>query len=250
MNPAEFANIARTEETFWWYRGMERVLFGVLDHLSAGRSFRSVLEGGCGTGFLAKRLQDRYRWPVHALDLGAEGLEFARQKYGVTRVVQGDLAKLPFRDASFDLVLSMDVIVHFPRGHEQPAFDELARVLAPGGLCVIRVSALDWLRSRHSQFAAERQRFTRPRLISQLKQAGLQVDRCTYLNSLLVPVAAAKFRIWEPLTRQPAQSGVEPVSPWLNRLLEIPLGLEAKWIGGGHNFPVGQSLLAVARKPS
>jgi ubiquinone/menaquinone biosynthesis C-methylase UbiE len=183
MNPAEFANIARTEETFWWYRGMEQILFGVLDRLSSGRAFGSVLEGGCGTGFLAKRIQDRYRWPVHALDLGAEGLDFARRKYGLTRLVQGDLARLPFADSSFDLVLSMDVIVHFPRGSEQTAFNELARVLAPGGLCVVRVSALDWLRSRHSQFAAERQRFTRPRLIRQLEQAGLRVERCTYLNS-------------------------------------------------------------------
>src|SRR2546426_5085286 len=27
MNPAEFANIARAEQDFWWYRGMRQILF-------------------------------------------------------------------------------------------------------------------------------------------------------------------------------------------------------------------------------
>ena len=32
--------------------------------------------------------------------------------------------------------------------------------------------------------------------------AGIRVLRCTYANSLLLPVALAKFRLWEPLMRQ------------------------------------------------
>ena len=31
MNPAEFANIRQSEESFWWYRGMREILFGMLD---------------------------------------------------------------------------------------------------------------------------------------------------------------------------------------------------------------------------
>ncbi len=27
MNPAEFANIANSEEHFWWYRGMREIMF-------------------------------------------------------------------------------------------------------------------------------------------------------------------------------------------------------------------------------
>lgn len=248
MNPAEFANIAGTEETFWWYQGMEEILFRLLDRHAAKRQYRRVLEAGCGTGYLAKRLKERYGWPLYPLDLGAEGLRFASAKYGLTRLVQGDVARLPFTGGSFDLVLSMDVIVHFPRGSEGAAFAELSHVLAPGGLCVVRVSALDLLRSRHSEFAHERQRFTRSRLIRSLEAAGLEVVYATYLNSLLMPVALVKFRVWEPLMNQPACSGVEPVAPWLNTLLAVPLRLEARWAGSGGRFPLGQSLLAIAQK--
>src|SRR5262249_15122383 len=157
-------------------------------------------------------------------------------------------AALPFAAASFDLVMSLDVIVHFERGQEHYAARELARVLTPGGLLVVRVSALDILHSRHSQFAFERQRFTRRRLIGMFTRAGIRVHRCTYANTLLMPVALAKFRIWEPLTRQMPASGVKPVSAWLDRLLSLPLSLEAAWIGSGRNFPVGQSLVLIGEK--
>ena len=32
MNPAEYANIANAERDFWWYRGMEKILFALLDN--------------------------------------------------------------------------------------------------------------------------------------------------------------------------------------------------------------------------
>jgi SAM-dependent methyltransferase len=162
--------------------------------------------------------------------------------------VQGDMTALPFASSSFPLVISMDVVVHLPRGEEHRAFKEFARVLEPGGLLAIRVSALDILRSRHSQFAHERQRFTRGRLIRQLNESGFEVLRSTYTNSLLLPVALFKFRVWEPLTNQAPSSGVEPVAPWLDSILYAPLKAESAIIGAGGAMPLGQSVLALARR--
>lgn len=248
MNPAEFANIAETEETFWWYRGMRDVMFRLFDPLFAARRFRRILEAGCGTGHFAHVLEERYHQPILGLDLAREGLQFARG-FGLTRLVQGNLAALPFADSSFDFVLSMDVVVHFPKGADRTAFAEMARVLEPGGVLAVRVSALDVLRGNHSRFVMERQRFTRSRLVETVRQAGLDVVRCTYANSLLLPVAFLKFRVVEPLLGGEPESGVRPVSGWLNRLLEIPLRREAAWIGSGRNLPLGQSLILLAKKP-
>jgi SAM-dependent methyltransferase len=181
------------------------------------------------------------------VDLGSQGLQFG-QSLGLTRLAQADIAQLPFAGSSFDAVLSMDVIVHFRPGEERRAMQELARVLKPGGLLAVRVSALDVLRSRHSQFAHERQRFTRKRLVTLAESFGIKVERCTYANSLLMPVALTKFRIWEPLTHQVPASGVEPVGPLLDRLLGAPLQVEAACIGAGLNFPLGQSLVLIGNK--
>jgi SAM-dependent methyltransferase len=248
MNPAEFANIARAEQNFWWYRGMRRILFRLLDPVFRQRQFPRVLEAGCGTGHFAQAMTERYGVRMFPADLGWEGLRHGK-RLGVARLTQADIGALPFASSVFDMVLSLDVIIHLPRGEEGRAMEELARVLKPGGMLVLRVAALDLLRSRHSQFAHERQRFTRGRLRSVVERHGLRVLRCTYANSLLSPVAWFKFRVVEPLLGSKAESGVQPVSPWLDRALYAPLEWESRWIGSGCDFPVGQSLILLARKP-
>lgn len=249
MNPAEFANIAAIEENFWWFRGMRRILFALLDPLNKSYAPRRVLEAGCGTGHLSKMLEARYGWRMHPIDLAMEGLAYGRG-LGVDRMAQADIGAVPYRDGAFDAVLSMDVLVHMPLGQEGKPFGELVRVLRPGGLLVVRVSALNILKSRHSQFAHERQRFTRGRLLGLAAAHRLRVLRCTYLNSLLMPVALAKFRLYEPFLKGPVESGVQPVPGWLDNLLYLPLTLEEKWLRAGLNFPLGQSLLLIAEKPS
>jgi SAM-dependent methyltransferase len=131
--------------------------------------------------------------PFIPLDFSGDGLHYARE-LGVRNAMQGDIRSLPFGDGAFDLVMSVDVIVHLPRGDEHLAARELARVARRGGLLVVRTSALHMLRSRHSEFAHELQRFTRGRLMGLFGGTGIRVLRCTYSNSLLMPVAPLKFR--------------------------------------------------------
>ena len=247
MNPEEFANIARFEQDFWWYRGMRAILFRAWEPFLAGRSIRRALEAGCGTGYFSHLLQKERQWPIVPMDLSRDGLRFARER-GLDCPVQGDATCLPFGNARFDLVISLDVLAHLPHGAESSAMQEMVRVLAPGGLLMVRTAALHLLRSRHSAFIGESQRFTRPRLVSLVASAGIRVLRCTYLNSLLLPVALAKFRIWEPLWRRPPASGLDHLTPWLDRLLYATLALEAAWVGAGRNFPAGQSLLLIGEK--
>jgi len=184
---------------------------------------------------------------VVPLDYSIDGLHYARE-LGVHDPVQGDIRALPFATAAFDIMLSLDVIVHLQRGEEHLAAREFARVVKPGGLVVVRTSALDILRSNHGAHAHERQRFTRGRLTALFADAGIRSLRCSYANSLLMPVALAKFRIWEPLTRTPAASGVQPVAPWLDNLLHTALAVEAGWLGSGYNLALGQSLIFIGEK--
>ena len=162
--------------------------------------------------------------------------------------VQGDTLALPFPPGSFDALVSMDMLVHLPPGQETRALVEFARVLRRGGLLAVRVSALDILHSRHSQFIDEKQRFTRRRLVQGLRQAGFQIERAVYANALLLPAALLKFRLWAPLTRARPSSGVDTRPGLLDALFYAALRLEAAWIALGGSFPAGQSLLAIARK--
>ena len=82
------------------------------------------------------------------------------------------MTALPFAVEAFDALLSMDVLVHLKRGEEVRALSEFARVLKPGGLLVLRLGALNALRSRHSEFVRERQRFTVRGLFNPSKKPG------------------------------------------------------------------------------
>jgi len=248
MNPAEFANIAQCEREFWWYRGMEKILFRVLDSTLKERPpVRDVVEAGCGTGYMASRLEQRYGWRMFPTDLQSQGLRYGMER-GVQRMAQAEIGALPFADGCFDALVTLDVMVYVPRGDEGRVIGELARVVKPGGLVVLRTAALEVLRSHHAEFTGEIQRYTRSQILRRASEAGICVLRCTYANSLLMPIALAKFRLIEPLTGGGPSSGVEPVSPWLDRLLCGALAREADWLGAGHDLPIGQSLLLIGEK--
>lgn len=248
LNRAEFANLARCEKNFWWHRGMEQILFRILDPIVKERSLDTAMEAGCGTGHMASRLERHYGWRVFPTDLQRDGLEY-RMNHGCRHGgAQADVAALPFPNSRFDVVASLDVISHFPSGDEHRAIRELVRVLTPGGLLVMRICALNMLRSRHLMFTDERQRFTRKRLIEVVSKHGIWVLRCTYADSLLLPVALAKFRIAEPLLRLRPSSGIRQMAGWLNQLLYSALRLESTWLGTGRNFLLGQSLILVGER--
>ena len=58
MDSSLWDAIAKVERRHWWFRGRREVVARVLEQqLSAGAS---VLDVGCGTGFVLERLAERY----------------------------------------------------------------------------------------------------------------------------------------------------------------------------------------------
>jgi SAM-dependent methyltransferase len=95
-----------------------------------------VLDAGCGTAYGAAMMARAGASDVVGVDMAAEALERAPDEIpaGVQLEV-ADLRDLPFADDRFELVVCFEVIEYI----ENPAraLDELARVLAPGGLLII-----------------------------------------------------------------------------------------------------------------
>jgi len=249
MNPAEVDNIARAEESLWWFQGMREISFALLDPLLRSGQVARVLEGGAGTGYFAEQFASRYGVAVVTLDLDARAVAFCRQRTGVFPV-RGNVVALPFRNESFDLVLLLDVLAHTRPGEDAQVLHQCQRVLRPGGYLFVRAAAHRVFRSRHSQFIWEHQRYSARQLRRLAEQANMRLKRMTYANCLLSPVALVKFRIWEPLTRAQPRSGLRPL-PWgIEGLARWALHLEAEWIRRGRNLPAGLSLLLLAEKPA
>lgn len=248
FNPSEIRNIAEHEEHHWWYRGMRRISFALLDPLVGSGGAPRVLEGGCGTGHFAAQVVRRYGATVHGIELDAGAARLWRGTPGVFRV-RGDVRSIPYPDDSFDLALFLDVLAHLPEGEERVALAEIHRVLRPGGWLFLRTAALGVFRSNHSAFIWEQQRFSRKRLCRVVAEAGFAVERATYSNFFLSPVALLRFRIWEPLMREAPSSGVRKLPAPMEALFYWALRAESRILRLGIDFPFGQSLYLVGRKP-
>lgn len=90
-----------------------------------------VLELGAGGGFFAAELNRRGFTNLTLSDFTATTLAALHERLPDALLVGADGARLPFRDDSFDVVISTDVIEHIPEAEEHVA--EVARVLAPAG---------------------------------------------------------------------------------------------------------------------
>jgi len=131
-------------------RAAERLSLELLDLAGIAPGMR-VLDAGCGFGGTLACLQDRVeRLDLTGLNIDPRQLQRAQKLVqprpgSSLRFVAGDACALPFADASFDRVLAVECIFHFP---SRAAFlAEVRRVLRPGGVLVLSdfVPASAWV---------------------------------------------------------------------------------------------------------
>ena len=146
-----FDRRARGDEHDWRSEFHTRVVAGSAEvALWAMPHPATVLDVGCGTGALLRALADRLpaRVALSGVDPAPAMIEVGRAGLGAyprVRLARAGAERLPFGNASFDLVVST---VSFDHWADQPAgLAEVARVLRPGGrLVLVDLFAIGWLR--------------------------------------------------------------------------------------------------------
>lgn len=99
-------------------------------------SYQSLLDVGCGTGYLIDLLSKEKTANYYGLDLSPEMLRVARNKLSRSVVLtEGSADTLPYSDNSFDIVTCVQSFHHYP--YPDKAMAEAYRVLKPGGLYIL-----------------------------------------------------------------------------------------------------------------
>jgi SAM-dependent methyltransferase len=242
MNPEEYGQLMRLGETHWWFVGTRDILLSCVPEikLPAGRR---ILDVGCGSGLMMKRLAGTAA--VFGIDIDEGALEHCRS-IGLRRLSRADAARLPFGDASFDLLVAADMLEHCE--DDGAALENFFRVLAPGGHLLISVPAYNWLWSSHDVALHHKRRYTRGELVKKITAAGFKVERASYFNTILFPPAAL-VRI--TLGRLGGKSGGIKYNEGmksLNRLLLGALRLEKRLLSKV-SLPFGLSIVVLASRP-
>ena len=247
MEPAEYEVMAAVEDRHWWYTGMRRLAAAWLDPALRARHDLLLLDAGCGTGGNGQWMW-RYGHPV-GIDLAREALVLGRRRLP-GRIAGGSVVELPFAASSFDLVTSFDVLYHRAVIDEQSALRETWRVLKPGGYFLMRLPAYRWLSATHDQRVHGRHRYTAGEVRTALERANFQVERLSYVNSLLFPIPLLQRLLERVRPATEDDSDLLLPGPLANAVLRGVLQAEAAWLRRGGRFPWGLSVLSLARKPT
>jgi SAM-dependent methyltransferase len=207
---------------------------------------RSLLEIGCGTGFVLKGLREAFpQLRLTGGELYLEGLRYASARLPELELLQFDARRIPF-DSAFDVIGAFDVLEHILE--DQQVLEEMRTAVRPGGGILITVPQHPWLWSSIDDYGDHKRRYRCGELRSKVARAGFKLSRVTSFMTLLLPAMAAvrlRGRL-RPISLDPVRELVTPrhATPILERIMD----LESALIARGADLPLGGSLLLVAKR--
>jgi SAM-dependent methyltransferase len=248
MNAEEYTRLDRIDRQHWFYRGKRAIVRHWIDRYLSVRADDLLVDGGCGTGTWLLEMSKSCR--VMGLDDYEESIALARPRVEAVggQVLKTPLEKVDLPDGCATVVTLLDVLEHLD--DDAAALREMVRLVKPGGLVVITVPALRWLWSDWDVCLHHRRRYHRPDLLRLCALPEVEVLRCAYFNSAVLP-GIALVRAWRMVRPpRPGEERAEDRIPagWLNELLFRLMVIPARC--GWLYPPSGVSLLAVLRRRS
>jgi len=159
------------------------------------RKFEKALDLGCGTvefyEFFSKSLGATYT----GTDLSPDMLAVGQKKYPKAKLVEGDAEHLPFKDASFDFVMTRGLIHHLP--NPEKGIAEARRVLKSGGYFLVSEPhsniflyyARKAFYKASAHFSDSHKSFRRGEFLDLVESSGFKIKKIRYWGILSFPFA-------------------------------------------------------------
>ncbi len=148
------------------------------------KSKEKVLELGCSSGFLTKHLGK-----VTAIDTSEDMLKITKNKNPLAKCINADMFELPFKNNSFDKVVTMRVWNHLNEKDLRKAINEAKRVLKADGYLIFDAEDKSLLRKIASKIykllfrptGYKIYQYSLKELYKILKEEGFEIEKQRFL---------------------------------------------------------------------
>lgn len=245
MDVGFYKKYFEVEKKHWLMRVRRSIIEDNLRRFfSANTSQTKILDFGCGSGIFVSELQEK-GYDVHGVDISAEAIKFGELR-GIKNLSIQDSHRLDFPDASFDVVLSLDVLEHLE--DESWAIREVYRILKPGGKFMVMVPAYMFLWGVQDEVAHHYRRYTLNKLEKVISRNGdFKFIKSSYFNSFLfLPIAMVRL-LSKHFRLKKRESDFDINTPLLDKIFFTIFNFERKLLRK-IVFPFGVSILLISQK--
>ncbi len=189
----EYQSMYEVEEKLWWYRILhEKVIDSIIRNFSSQDI--DILDAGCGTGGMMNSLIKTGYTLVEGFDYAISAVEFTKSRN--LNVRQLDIAELALnQDEKFDVVISNDVMYSLDHTLIREVFQNVTKVLKPGGVFITNNNAFTVFKGIHDEVLGGKHRFTLPyfkKIVDGIP--NLEIQYSTYWSLFLaIPILVVRL---------------------------------------------------------
>lgn len=241
-----FEQLANLEDRNYWFRSRSRIIIWSLSRYFPNAE--NFFELGCGTGYVLSCIEQELRGlKLYGGEISPTALGFASKRLSRAELFQIDARKIPFND-EFDIIAAFDALEHIE--DDEMVLQQMHQAVRPNGGIILTVPHHPFLWSRTDDYASHVRRYTTHDLKTKVEKIGFEVLKITSFVSIIFPLMLiSRFKKKRSSLEFDPMSEIQ-VKSFLNYILEKALNLELSIIRLGISFPIGGSLLLVARKSS
>jgi len=242
MNIQMYRIFFEIQKKHWWFTSKKAIILETIARYTNLNPSSTILDIGCGSGLMLNALEGLGN--TSGMDMSDDAIQFRQEIFrgGIRKGYLPD--NVPFPENQFDLITALDVIEHID--DDVQSLKTIKELLTATGTAIITVPAYMFLWSHFDEINEHKRRYTLTELKNKLEQAGFRIEKISYYNTFLFPIAYVVRKLNNFLGRN-GVSDIEMPSDIMNNLLRRVFSSE-KSLLRYCNFPFGVSVLAVVKK--
>jgi SAM-dependent methyltransferase len=246
MDDEAYKEMIELQEKHWWFVARREVIQSIMNLQMNESSTSKVLEIGCGVGGNVGLLSQSGNYL--GIDMHRSAVDYCSEKFPQFDFQCTRMEDIPreFSSNKFDSIYILDVLEHID--DQIAILKSTQNYLNQNGKILLTVPAFEFLWSPHDDFVHHVRRYTKNGLKKTLEEAGFKIERISYFNSILFPLALIQ-RLSMRLVKKKLSTHLSTPPKVVDRLFQFIFAQEA-WILKHTNLPVGLSIIVVVSKKS